>query len=121
MSSVERLFQKLCDGGAKLLPKNGRALDILTDVAAIDEQGSSGVQRLLNSRFDDLLFRLRPIYKIGRRTEIAFWCRDGQVSDKVLDLINFGGKTGSGFWSDAEGKKVELLDMNLDPLKKEPM
>ena len=48
--------------------------------------------------------------KSGRRHEIAFWCRDDTVLDKVRDLINFEGTSGKGYWSDVDGKKVKLLD-----------
>ena len=104
MSSADRLFQDLCDGGAKLLPKDKRALEILTCSVC------QGVQKLLNLRFSDLDYCIKPVSKAGRRHEVAFWCREGNVYDKVIDLINFGGKSGKGFWSDASGNKVELLD-----------
>lgn len=111
MSSVDRLFQRLCDGGAKIIPKDKRALDILSSSTGVNpEGGDSGVQGLLNKRFSELTYCVRPTNKAGRRHEVAYWCRDGQVYDKVINLINFDGNSGKGFWSDAEGKKVELLD-----------
>ena len=104
MSSVDRLFQHLCDEGAKVLPKDKRALAILKQIV------EESVNSLLNKRFSDLPVGLKPMNKSGRRHEIAFWCRDGNVFDRVFHLINFEGSSGKGYWSDVDGKRVKLLD-----------
>jgi hypothetical protein len=98
----------LCDEGAKVLPKDKRAVAILQ--AIVQESFTLGINALLNKRLSDLPVGLRPMNKSGRRHEIAFWCRDGKIFDKVRDLINFEGGSGKGFWSDVDGKRVKLLD-----------
>jgi hypothetical protein len=108
-SSVDRLFELMVEKGIKILPSDKRAMDILNYLICECDSVSMRVQKILNMRFRNLPAELKPITKSGRRHEIAFWCIDGAVFDQVRRLLNF--ESGSkGFWSDAEGKKVQLLN-----------
>jgi hypothetical protein len=110
-SGVDNLLEILIEKGKKLLPKDKRALDILDYIfTSNSESVSAAVQQLLNTRFLDLPVDLKPVTKSGRRYEVAFWHRDGQVLDKVKDLIDFTGKGGAGFWCDVNGGRIQLLD-----------
>jgi len=108
-TSVDGLFELLIEKGIKILPKDKRALDILNCMVCGCDSIPMQVQKILNMRFGNLPTELKPITKSGRRHEIAFWCKDGSVFDQVKMLLNFEGK-GVGFWSDANGEKVTLID-----------
>ena len=111
-SSVDTLFELLVSQGIKVLPKDKRALDILKYMTAECDSIPMRVQNILNKRFSNLPAELRPITKSGRRHEIAFWCKDGEVFDQVKKLLNFEGNA-TGYWSDADGKKLQLLDTKV--------
>ena len=108
-TGVSKMFKETLDKGMKVVPKNKRAQDILVCILDADESVPAKVQKLLNLRFSDIDIVCRPIYKNGNAKQVAFWQVDGQVHDKVLSLLNLGGKDGS--WSDMEGKKVTLIDI----------
>jgi len=112
MTGVSRLFQKAVDNGVKILPKDKDALTIIINTIMVGSS-SEAVQKLINTRFTTLPMNTRPITKVGRAKEVAFWNSNGKVGDKVLDLINFDGKA-SGYWSDVQGNKVSLIDKNLE-------
>jgi hypothetical protein len=115
-TSVDRLFDILVAQGKKILPSDKRALAIIEYILL--KTSPESITNLLNLRFRDLPINLRPITKSGRRHEVAFWCVDKQMSDKIVDLINFRDLSGSGYWSDAKGEKVELIDTtDLDESK----
>ena len=114
MTGVSKLFQQVIDGGIKVLPKDDRALSIIDRTIISAANPASSVQKFLNVRFSDLSIDLRPIVKNGRRKEVAFWCRNGEVFDKVCDLISFSGKGRSGYWCNIRGDKMELLDINFE-------
>lgn len=111
-TGVDKMFKSLVSIGMKALPKDKRALDILSNLFDQEKSIPAVVQMLLNIRFADLPLAVRPIYKNGRTKEVAFWEVDGKLSDKVITLLDFTGKEPAGSWADAEGKKVELLDMS---------
>lgn len=108
-SSVDRIFDQMIEKGAKVLPSERRARAIIDYVVGECESGPMKVQKILNMRLCDLPVELRPLTKTSKRHEIAFWCRKDQIYDKVKDLLNLD-DGGPGFWSDAECKKVTLLD-----------
>jgi len=108
-TGVSKMFRAALDGGIKCVPKDKRALSILACIVDTDESIPAQVQKLLNVRFADLELVCRPIYKDGNAKNVAFWNVDGEVNDKILSLMNFDGKAGQ--WSDAEGKKVSLIDI----------
>lgn len=111
-TGVDTLFDMLVEKGIKCLPGDARALAILEYMVSECESSSASVQKILNMRFIDLPVELKPIAKIGKRHEICFWCKDGQVSNQIKSLLNFeGGPKGS--WSDANCEKVELLDTQI--------
>ena len=108
-TGVSKMFKAALDKGIKCIPKDKRALGILSCIVDSGESIPTQVQKILNLRFSDLEHSCRPIYKDGNAKQVAFWNVDGQVHDKVLSLLNFDGKAGS--WSDAESKKVSLIDI----------
>jgi len=108
-SGVDRLFDILAKQGAKVLPSDPRALDILEYLVSQVIPSSAKVQNILNTRFRDLPAELRPINRAGHRHDVAFWCVDNKIHDQIKYLLNFEGG-GKGFWSSPECKKVSLLD-----------
>lgn len=114
-TGVDNYFKAATDKGVKILPGNSRASDIIYSIIDdCDKSVPSKVTDLLNKRFSDLTMDVRPLFKNGKRKEVAFWERDGKVTDKVIDLIDWeGGKAGR--WADAQGEKVSLIDMEETP------
>jgi len=110
-TSVDGLFEIMIKKGIKTLPSDKRALGILSFLSRSKRSTpASRVHSILNTRFGDLPVELKPVTKSGRREEVVFWCKDEKIFDKVRDLLNFGDAVGKGFWSDAQGNKVQLLD-----------
>lgn len=109
MTGVDRLFDIATEIGIKILPKDKHALAILKYVLSCGSTASS-VQALLNHRFSGLPAEVKPMAKDGRRNIIASWSRDGSVSDRVKDLIDWGQTGKQGVWSNIDGEKVELID-----------
>ena len=119
-TGVDKMFKSLVGVGMKSIPKDKRALDILVALFEQEKSVPAVVQMLLNIRFADLPLAVRPIYKNGRTKEVAFWEIDSKLHDKVITLLDFTGKAPAGRWVDAEGKKVELLDMtNSESIRRE--
>jgi len=113
-TGVDKYFKQALENGKKIMPKNKRALEIIDSVLRGSDSAPGAVQQFLNIRFADLPIEVRPLYKEGNRKVVAFWDKGGAVQDKVLGLIAWDGKS-AGFWSDADGKKVTLLqDMDTE-------
>lgn len=112
-TGVDKMFKALVTSGAKALPKDQRALDIIAHLVNADKSVPAIVQEFLNVRFSDLPLCVRPIYKNGRGKEVAFWEKDGKLYDQVKMLVDFEGKSSSGSWADAQTQKVELVDMTV--------
>ena len=113
VTGVNKLFDLVIEQGKKILPKDKIALAVLSYV--LSDTAPIAVQKLLNTRLGDLpKIEFRPVIKVGKKHEVAFWCQDGQVHDKVKDLINFDGSSKAGYWSDIEGNKVTLLDLSKE-------
>jgi len=110
-TGVDRLFDLAVANGKKILPKDKNALAVL-DVILNEKNVADSVQKLLNLRFGCVQpVHLQPKTKKGRRHEVAFWSRGGQIYDRVKDLIDWEAKGGTCFWSDMNGDKVELIDL----------
>ena len=112
-TGASALFSKLVKNGLSGMPKDKRALAILSKVVKSDKSIPAKIQEILNLRFSGLPIEVRPIYKNGNMKEVAFWERGGKIYDQVISLIDFDGKTRSGSWVDARGHKVDLIDMVL--------
>jgi len=111
-TGVDQMFKKAVEAGKKILPKNKEALGIL-DYIVSDESSSGCVQKLLNTRFTELPAEVRPIAKVGKRKEVAFWEVGDRLGDKVVNLLNLDGK-GGGRWVTAEGEKVTLVPLQTE-------
>jgi len=110
-TAVSKMFKDAVNRGLSVIPKDKRAQQIIWDIIMRNSLSiPEAVTQLLNMRFADLEIGLKPLYKNNRVKEVAFWAKDGKVHDKVLSLLNFSGK--DGYWSDAEGKKVSLVDIS---------
>jgi len=109
-TAADKLFDEAVSNGKKIVPKETRALRILSAILANVTSIPARVQELLNIRFTDLAVDVRPMYRETDKTYVAFWNRDGNVYDKVIDLVGFDGKS-SGHWSDASGKKVKIISL----------
>ena len=108
-TGVEDLLDKLISAGVKCIPKDKMAQDILAYVIH-DGTPPSAIQKLLNVRFAELPYDLRPLFRNGRKHRVAMWCVDDNVTDKVQGLLKLDSK--SGFWSDTNGEKVSLMELN---------
>ena len=110
-TGLDRFLNDLISFGVKAVPKDKKAQEILFYVVYGNiEPGSPAiVQDLLNRRFSDLDPKNKPYYKSGRKKEIAFWCKGGNIYDKVISLIDAKEDASKGFWCDADGKKVTLI------------
>jgi hypothetical protein len=105
-TGVEDLLDKLISAGVKCIPKDKKAQEILTHVIHSGPPPGA-VQKLLNMRFAELPYDLRPLHRSGRRHRVAMWCVDGSVTDKVQGLLKLNSK--SGYWSDTNCDKVTLM------------
>ncbi len=107
-TGVDTLFNTLLEGGKKLLPNDPRALMILENILC-ERSGPDAIQRILNIRFSDLPEPLKPSIKGGKAQESVCWIRDGRISDRVRDLIDFQRCGKKGSWCDTNGDKVTLI------------
>lgn len=112
-TGVDNLFDTAAAQGKKILPKDKKALEILDYILS---SGSVAriVHKILNLRFSDLPIECRPITKNGRKHHVAHFGRDGKISDRVKDIIDWENTGKTGRWVDIDGEKADLL-----PLKKE--
>jgi len=111
-SGASQLFDNLVENGAKVLPSDATALGILNHVLNTGSNAAS-IHKLLNIRFSDLPGNVRPMIRPGRKLIVANWSDGNQVSDRVKDLVNWNGKGKSGFWSDINGEKSEVVDLTI--------
>jgi len=109
-TGIDNLFNSAIEHGAKILPKDKRALDILDCILSC---GSTArvIHKLLNLRFSDLPAELKPITKTGRKHVIAHFGRNGEVSDKIKSLVDWEGSGKLGNWVTVDGEKVTLIDI----------
>jgi hypothetical protein len=111
MTGVDRLFDTAVEKGAQILPKDKNALEILKCVFSSDSSAAA-VHKMLNIRFSDLPVEVRPMAKQKQRHVVASWSRDDVISDRVKDLVDWAGTGKQGMWTDIDGNKVEIIDMN---------
>lgn len=110
-TGVDKMLQNAMDNGISILPKNHLALEIVSSILMSGKSVASIVQDLLNVRFSDLDLRLRPIYKAENNKKVAFWGRNGKISDKVLSLIDFGSEHNIDEFVDEKGIKVKVIEV----------
>lgn len=110
-TGMNRIYKNMLDSNIGMMPKDQRALDILSNVVK-DKSDSAVVQDVVNKTFTDLPCTVRPSYRNGSAKLVAFWCKGGKVYSKVFDLLNFDKSSGQGFWSNESGEKVNLLDLS---------
>jgi hypothetical protein len=112
-TGVSKMFDLAVKGGIKVMPKDEMAHDILRYVLySVEAKSVAGiVHKFLNMRFSDLPVEHRPMIKVSKRHEVAFWARGKVLSDRVKDLINFDDTNDVGYWSDVDGNKQELIDL----------
>ena len=112
-TGVDRLFDTVIEQGKKILPKDKNALAILDYI--FTNSVPTAVQKLLNLRFSDLpKVEFRPVIKVGKKHETAWWSRNTSISDKVKDLIDWKGSGKAGRWTDIDGETVTLLDLHKE-------
>lgn len=113
MTGIDSMLDRVAEKGKSVLPTDKRALEIVDYVLSLNSF-SAAVSALMNTRFSDLPAELKPLANIDKTCQLAFWCVDGQPSDRVKDLICFNQETKTGFFCDSNGKKVELLTTTED-------
>ena len=111
-TGMDKMFDTLVENGAKILPSDKLALEILNHVFGGSESPGAQIHKLMNIRFADLPASIRPKIKSGRKHLVANWTTGDVTSDKVKDLICWSG-SGSGFWSDVNGDKQEIIDVSF--------
>ena len=112
-TGVDNLFDTAAAQGKKILPKNKKALEIL-DYILSSGSVARAVHKLLNLRFSDLPIECRPITKNGRKHLVAHFGREGKISDRVKDIVDWENTGKAGRWVDIDGEKVSLI-----PIQKE--
>lgn len=118
-TGVNQLAKAAISTGLKIVPKDKKALEILDHIFASGSSIPYKVQQFLNMRFSDLPVHLRPIYKEGNKKMTAFREIDGNLHDKVKSLVDFTGKAKAGKWTDQDGNKVELIELDSEVNKEE--
>ncbi len=108
LTGIDSYLDKAVENGKSILPKDKRALAILDHLLSSDSFAEA-VSNLLNMRFADLPTDLKPLAKIDKKCQLAFWNAGGIVTDRVKSLINFD-KGEAGFFCDIDGVRVTLLD-----------
>lgn len=111
-TGMDVYFDKAIEIGKKILPKDKRAQYILDVVLFSSTSSSEAVQNLLNMRFAELEMCCKPLYKDGRKTKVAYWSRGDRIYDRVRYLLNMDNQ--NGMWTDMEGKKVTLINLEND-------
>lgn len=112
MTGVGRLFDIAVEKGAQVLSKDKNALEILKYIFMSPDSSATMVHKMLNIRFSDLPAEFRPMTKQKQRHVVASWSRDDMISDRVKDLVDWAGTGKQGMWTDIDGNKVEIIDMN---------
>lgn len=109
-TAIAGVFNSLLAKGITSLPKDEHALNIIAFILSKEIPIAAKVNELMNFRFSDLPFSVRPVFllKPGQQ-EVAVWQRGGQVYDRVLSLINVEETGESGKWSDASGEPIKLI------------
>jgi hypothetical protein len=109
-TGIDDLFNSAIKHGAKILPKDKRALDILDYIVSCNS-AARVIHKLLNLRFSDLPAELKPISKKGRKHQVVCWTRGANVSDRVKDLVDWEGSGAAGKWTDVDGEAAKLIDI----------
>lgn len=112
-TGMSKIYKAMLDANVKMMPKDQRALDIL-DYLCKNKSDSAIVQDIMNCSFTELPCTVRPVYKNGSSKVVAFWCCDGKIYGKASDLLSINGDSGSRYWSDERGNKVELIDLTME-------
>jgi hypothetical protein len=112
-TGMNRVYRSMLDINTKMMPKDQRALDILSYITK-DKSDSAIVQDIMNKSLNDLPCTIRPVYKAGSAKFVAFWSVDGKIYSKAVDLLDLDGKGSSKYWSDEKGNKVDLIDVSTE-------
>lgn len=112
-TGVGKLLRNLMEEGLKVLPKDPKAIEILTSILNAGMSNPAIVTKILNTRFVDLeVGEGRPVYQEGNSKKVAFWSDGMKLYDKVIGMISIEGAGSSkGSWTDAKGKKIKLLEL----------
>jgi len=110
-TGMSRVYKSLLDTGLKCIPKDKRAVEMLSYV--LSDNTPKSIQELINTGFADLPITIRPLYKAGQQKLVGFWSKDGKVLGKTFDLLSLGDE-GKGFWCDEKGEKIDLLDLSKE-------
>jgi hypothetical protein len=105
-TGVGNIYRNLVEVGIKSMPSDKKALDILKYVIE-----NYSVSDIMNKRLSELPITLKPVYKQGNTKLCAFYCVDGKLHDRAINLLNFEGKKGN--WTDENCEKVSLLDLKI--------
>lgn len=112
-TGVDNLFDVAAAQGKKILPKDKKALEIL-DYILSGPSTARIVHKLLNLRFSDLPVEYKPIMKDGRKHHVTHWTRDGKISDRIKDLVDWENTGKVGNWTDIDGEKVDLIPIHTE-------
>jgi len=105
-TGVGNIYRNLIENGIKSMPKDKYALAIISYAIC-----NYSVSDIMNRRFSELPITVKPVYKDGHKKLCAFYCVDGKLMDRVINLLNFEGKKGT--WTDENCNKVSLIDLKL--------
>ena len=109
-TGMGKIYKQLLNAGLKCMPKDARALDIISSL--MTDNTPKSVQDLVNTNFASLPITVRPLYRHKQSKLVAFWSKSGQLYSKVFDLLDLNGAGSAGFWADEQGKKIDLLELD---------
>lgn len=104
-TGMGRIYRQLLDAGIKCMPKDKRALEIISFV--LSGTIPKSIQDIINTSFLDLPMAIRPVYKVGNGRFTAFWNKGDKIFSKTMDLIDYDGN--NGFWSNEKGEAITLI------------
>ena len=117
-TGVDKLFDILVKNGASIMPRDKLALGILSYILGSEKNTPAAVHALLNTRFAGLPVEFKPVIKTGRKYEVAMWTRGKIIYDRVKDLIDWEDTKQVGGWTDIDGNKLEIIDIQNNTVEK---
>ena len=106
-SGYDNIFNKLVDKGSSAFPKDPVAVQILTDIATVDNPATA-LHKLVSYRFKNLKKEQQPLVKDSSALEVAYWTKGEETSDKIFSLLCLeDNKTGK--WTNEAGEAVKVV------------
>ncbi len=103
-------LESIISKGIKVLPIDTRAIEILKQITKNREAIAVKVEMIINGTFDNVGITLRPRYLDNNQDiHVAKWCKDNEISNKIIDLLNFNDSE-EGYWCNDKKEQVTLIN-----------